>query len=210
VTNRKSSTVTKIEAPANLLSERVMFAGNRYLSIQSRVRDPNGKTTDNVWVKMLDMMNTKSADPVTEPHVRLEGILPDLVKRPPVEQWSIVRNPGQWMADIPDFTSLADSETAFPAPLPQEVVNRDKLTLSWDEIQKIEPAALDAFTYGDLLGVVAGGNVRVHVIRNGTPQPESVAVPLVSGESVIMIQWAEGNYVDRWIEVMRSAGNGGK
>jgi hypothetical protein len=203
ITGTQKRTFKDLRIPSNLLSERVMFAGNRYLSIRSTVRDAKGRQAENHWVKTIDNVDTKSADPATEPHVRLEGVLPDMVSNPPMEQWSIVRNPGQWMADLPNAAAAGMKEENFPAPLPKEVVNPDSLSMSWNEILKTEPAAQDAFTYGTVLAVVTGKDIRVHAIRDGTALPDAVSIPLSKGESVIMIQWAEDGYVERWIQEMR-------
>lgn len=199
VTGRKNgSAVPAVTIPDDLLSERVLYAGNEYLSIQSTIKDGQGATLENHWVKSIVQLNAVRKTAASEPHVALRELAdnsdPALRKQ---EQWSIVRIPGKWVPQTGagDVLSLA---------LPERVIQNDRLTLSWEQIGRIEPGARDAFTYGDLLGVVASGEIRVRAVSGGVSASDPVRVPLKKGESLVMIQWAQDNYVDRWIADMRS------
>ncbi|MDB4867476.1 MAG: hypothetical protein JWR03_1809 [Cohnella sp.] len=205
VTNRKGSKPdVAVIVPPNLLSERVEFAGNQYLSLDSTLRDGAGKLSQNWRVKRIDQINTKSVNPAKEPHVLLKEVIPNLdPSAAAADQWSIGRNPGQWVPVLHEADS-GDGQQPLKYILPAQVVNQDKLSLSWKQIQQFEPLAQDAFTYGNLLGVVAGNVIRVMDIREGTTVRQVLNFPMAQGEKVIMIQWAEGHYVDRWIEDMRS------
>ncbi|MBW5446591.1 hypothetical protein GE107_11020 [Cohnella sp. CFH 77786] len=201
VTNRnRQSSEASVQIPDRLLSERVMYAGNTYLSIESTVLDGKGNSQAYAWVKNINQINSKGKVPEAEPHIPLvklfENAEPELAG---TEQWGISRNPGQWVATSREGDILATA-------LPDTIVKHDRLALSWEEIQKIEPGAKDAFMYGTVLGVVTGTEIRVYSIRDGAPLSEAVTVKLAGRESVVMIQWAQNDkidYVEKWINDMR-------
>ncbi len=207
VTGRGAGQTGKDDAarvPAYVLSERVSYAGNEYLSIQSSVKDEQGKMSERSLVKHIGQMNAKPDDPAAEPYTKLQDVLPGVVvdqSRSP--QWSIYRNPGQWVSELYDSTSGAGR---MIDNLPDNVIRNDTLLMSWPDIEKIEPGARDAFTYGTVLGVVTDKEVVVRSMKSGVAESEPVRVPLSGGESVVMIQWAQNDkidYVDKWIQDFR-------
>lgn len=190
--------------PTYLLSERVSYAGNEYLSIQSSVKDASGKATERWLIKHIAQMNVKPDDPAAEPYTKLQEVLPeagyDLGQS---SQWSIYRNPGQWVSELYDPATGAGR---MIEGLPDNVIRNDKLMMAWPDIEKIEPNARDAFTYGNVLGVVTDKEVVVRSMPSGSAASEPVRVPLTGGESVVMIQWAQNDkidYVDKWIQDFR-------
>lgn len=183
-----------VTVPDYLLSERLLYAGNRYVSVQSTVTDEQGAVFSNVWVKHIEQINATRQDPASEPHAALQDVVtnPDS-SVPRQEQWSIARTQGKWVAESPQGDTIDVS-------LPDTVIQNDNLVLSWEEIRRIEPGARDAFTYGNILGVVTDHDIRVHSIRNGASVSAPVMIPLAEGESLVMVQWAQDPYVDRWTE----------
>lgn len=190
--------------PAYVLSERVSYAGNEYLSIQSTVKDESGKTSERWLVKHIGQMNVKPDDPAAEPYTRLQEVLPEAgLDQSQTPQWSIYRNPGQWVSEVYDPITGAGR---MIDDLPDNVIRNDTLLMSWPDIEKIDPGARDAFTYGNVLGVVTDKEVVVRSVAGGSARSEPVRVPLSDGESVVMIQWAQNDkidYVDKWIQDFR-------
>ena len=201
-TNRKSKTPDKtVHVPDYVLSERIVYAGNEYLSIDSKVKDGQGGTDDRWWVKHIAQINLKPDDPSEEPHTLLADVLPDQgTAGNGAEQWSIYRNPGEWVSELYDPVT---GEGQQLRNLPKKVIQNDVLLMKWTDIEALEPTAKDAFTYGNVLGVVTDKDIRVRAMQDGAPVSEPVTVPLSKGESVIMIQWAQNDkidYVDKWIK----------
>lgn len=198
-TNRKSSKPdAAVAVPDYLLSERVLYAGNAYLAVESTVKDGQGAPSVNWWVKHINQINLKAKTAASEPHTALRDLFPNAEPSVAgVQQWSVSRNPGQWIA-------VSKTVDGLPSALPSQLVQHDVLTMSWEDIQAIEPGAQDAFTYGNVLGVVTGREIRVHAVREGkSVSPSTVSIPLGAGESVVMVQWAQDGYVQRWISYMR-------
>jgi len=207
VTGRGAGQKEKDDAarvPAYVLSERVSYAGNEYLSIQSSVKDEQGKTSERWLIKHIGQMNVKPDDPAAEPYTKLQDVLPEAgldLEQGQSPQWSIYRNPGQWVSELYDPATGAER---MIDNLPDNVIRNDTLLISWPDIEKIEPGARDAFTYGNVLGVVTDKEVVVRSMTGGAA--ESVRVPISGGESVVMIQWAQNDkidYVDKWIQDFR-------
>ncbi|TJY44307.1 hypothetical protein E5161_02660 [Cohnella pontilimi] len=187
--------------PGNRLSEKVLFAGNQYVSLQTTIQQRSGRIKDIWQVKPIEQINNKSADPAADPHIRIRDVFPNWEGEVGAgDEWGVDRNPGQWVPVIYDGSG---DEAPLPALLPAEIVNRDTLLLSWGQIQQLEPSASDAFSYGNLLGVRVGGAIRVYELENGTLVRQTLTFPLAAGEHIVMLQWAEGSYVDKWIREMQ-------
>ncbi len=191
---KSASRPENAKIPDSLLSERVDYAGNAYLSIYSVFKDESGGTSGIRQVKHIEQLNAKTDNPAiamyTSPNVFME--------------WSIYRNPGKWVSELNDPNT---GQSQKVPSIPEDIVQHDTLNMSWKEIQSIEPAARDAFTYGNILGIVAKREIRVYAMKGGAPVSDPVRIPLAEGENVVMIQWAQNDkidYVEKWIQDLRS------
>ncbi|KNY30049.1 hypothetical protein [Pseudobacteroides cellulosolvens] len=85
--------------------------------------------------------------------------------------------------------------------IPYTLVRYDVLALPWTDIKDRVPDAVDAFTSPneDLAVIVSESKLYVYQINEGRLKYEPYAkIKLNKGESVIMAEWATGNYVDNW------------
>ncbi|MFC5699937.1 hypothetical protein ACFPVX_01475 [Cohnella faecalis] len=198
--------VAMVTEPVPGLSEKLLFAGNRYVSILQTVKsaEPDGKSQTFAWVKDFDQLNTprenKPFDPATEPHVALGEWLGTKTTE---EQWAIVRQEGQWKPEKPAAGKSATDKSKWQAlgtPLPELIVSYDSLGLSWEQIKQFNPKAVDAFTSpsDDILATVEEEGIVIYPFRQADPQAKSLTVKLAEGESVVMVQWALDNYVPTW------------
>jgi hypothetical protein len=184
------------------LSELVAFAGNAYLSVHTYYKENNGEISVIRRIKQIDQLNEKAVHPADDPHVTPAQFLPDI--RQYGEEWIIYRNPGAWVSELYD----PGSESSYQLPdIPEAIVQHDSLSLSWEVILKTEPAARDAFSYGNLLGIVTDRELQVHALRGRQPVAGPVRVSLAEGEQVVMIQWAQNDkidYVEKWTQLLGS------
>lgn len=201
--NRRASSLPAA-VPSYILSEKVSYAGNEFLSIQSTVLNELGETVNKWRVKHIGQLNVKPDDPKLEPHTLLREVMPDIEERHGDDpQWTIYRDPGRWVSELYES---ATGTAELVSGLPSNVIQHDTLLMNWPEIQKIEPNARDAFTYGNVLGVMTDKEVIVRSMNGTEPLPAAVHVPLLEGESLVMIQWAQNDkidYVDKWIADFR-------
>ena len=190
--------------PDYVLSERVSYAGNEYLSIQATVTGEQGDAVERWRIKHIGQMNEKPDDPLAEPYTRLQEVLPEAeAGQGQTSEWSIYRNPGKWVSELYDPVT---GKGRMLASLPDNVIHNDALLLPWETIERIEPGARDAFTYGNVLGVVTDNAILVRTMKDGAAMAAPVQIPLEAGESVVMIQWAQNDkidYVDKWIQDFR-------
>lgn len=222
------------------LSEKLLFAGNRYITVAQTVQtqDPaSGKAIkyEYVWVKeLMHIAPTKKAislTPLKEPHVSLRGLLavyaePTLQELKPTlpaqpgesdtavgaadplgESWSIVRKQGQWIAQLADYGSAENLNGTIgyrlrdvPIELPTSVVAHDKLAVSWNEIKRLQPSAIDVFSSPkhDFVAVVTDRSIIIYPYIEQMIPSQLMTIPLQPNESVVMAQWATDQYVESW------------
>ncbi|ALS25336.1 MULTISPECIES: hypothetical protein [Paenibacillus] len=228
------------------LSEKLLFAGNRYITVAQTVqsRDPaSGKAVqyEYVWVKeLLQIAPTRkeiSLTPLEEPHVSLRGLLAayaepiiqELKPRLPVqpgesgraagavdlsgESWTIVRKQGRWIAQLADYGSAEnlDGKIGYrlkdvPMELPASVVSHDELAVSWSEIKRLQPSAVDVFTSPkhDFVAVVTDRNIIIYPYIDQLIPSQLMTIPLQPNESVVMAQWATDRYVESWKQQVKA------
>ncbi|MBN2984264.1 hypothetical protein [Cohnella algarum] len=208
---RIASPVTAREA----VVEKLLYAGNQYVSLSKRVLSPerDAEADEYFFVKNVEQLTANLQtvfEPSLEPFAAFEDVaqsVPTAEKEPAISrtvQWSIVREPGQWVAvGFAGSESLrpvdADTSEEIAVALPETVVQSDELALSWEQIRQIEPKAEDAFTSPreDVLAVVLPNEIDVYPYKQKSGQ--SVTLALAPTESVVMVQWAASeSYVESW------------
>lgn len=201
-----------------ILTEKLIFAGNRYLSVSQTVKQ-KGKEADAVqdyvWVKDVeDLTKTKlplTLTPEKEPHVSLTKLygrsLSADLQNEHGESWAITRQEGQW---IPKVSPYPPGSTLLQAPLqlkeiplklPESVVSYDKLSASWNDIKRTKPDAIDAFSSpnGEMVGIVSAKDIVVYPFNGSVIPAPLLSVNLDANESIVMIQWAvDEPFIELW------------
>ncbi|WP_217595002.1 hypothetical protein [Cohnella sp. GbtcB17] len=210
------------KAAAAPLAERLLFVGNKYVSVEQNPSDAPNRVYR--WVKDMDQLAKgalrRTFEPESEPHVSLEEAMktaeatetPVALKDAPepserTEQWSIIRRTGSWVAAAPDtsgqpYAPLANKTLAeLPTPLPESINKFDTLYPTWSQVLEIEPGAKDAFSSPneDMLVIVLDDELVVYPYHMQGGDQNPLRIPLQSNESLIMAQWAkEDKYLDSW------------
>ncbi|WP_392486805.1 hypothetical protein ACER0A_001595 [Haloimpatiens sp. FM7315] len=126
------------------------------------------------------------------------------------ENYTVLRKNGHWvmkgrlnsssnMNDYIDFDL-----NIFP---PKKLLNYDDLYLSWNSIKSRVPAATDAFTSpnNDFALIVCNEYIYIYEIKNGVLSTSPMnKIKLNKNESIIMAEWATGNYTERWRDSFKS------
>lgn len=204
--------------PAYRTNEKLLFAGNKYVSLlQTKTAADTGETTSHVWVKDITQLDPALRETASaageEPHYPLSQLVTAAGES--ADEWTIARQAGEWVGKVPTasanalnpeaaLANIAETK-AISAQLPPDVASYDTLWLSWDDIRAREPAAVDAFTSPtqDILAVQTAGAIRVFAYRMQESDMGPLTIPLENGESVVMVQWAQDNYVDAWKTMLR-------
>ncbi|CAI6081053.1 hypothetical protein [Cohnella sp. JJ-181] len=208
--------------PAVPLTERLLFVGNKYVSVEQNPSDAPNRVYR--WVKDMDQLVASAQraafDPQTEPHVSLEEAMQsadaaaetpvaatDAVPAESTEQWSIIRRTGSWVAAAAEtagqpYAPLANTTlTELTTPLPESINKFDTLYPTWSQILKIQPEAKDAYSSPneDMLVIVLEDELVVYPYKLLGGDQNPLRIPLEPGESLIMAQWAkEDKYLESW------------
>jgi hypothetical protein len=204
-------TAIRIE-PQLRRTEKLLFAGNRYVSIlqiTDVTADGNKRGNTSLRVKEIEQLqaNEREKDLFSsgKPYVALSEVA-GIVKVPAgVDQWTIARVPGKWVAMQPSSSSNAGGDspadwTQVGLTLNSAVLSYDTLSLAWDDIYGIERSARDAFTspIEDLAAIVTDRSIDIYPYRMKDFRKRALKLPLDSAETIVMVQWATSSYVDSW------------
>jgi hypothetical protein len=123
------------------------------------------------------------------------------------ESWTISRRPGEWVAQMASYNEQPEKGIYrfqledVPAKLPESVVTYDQLAPGWDDIRKLRPGAVDAFSSPnrELVGVVSDTEIVVYPFQDKLIATPLLSLKLAPSESVVMIQWAtQEPYIEQW------------
>jgi hypothetical protein len=206
-------------APAGIYSDKLLFAGNRYLSFMRVFPNESGPADQTrAWVSDLARYEKAKSRDLLDGAVQLEDIFgiraleeepADALEAaqqtdgPADAQWTIARTPGEWVARSMDEGGTQWME--LEEPLPEEIVSHDRLCCTWENIREVQPAAADALSspVGDIIALITPDRLYVHTLD---PYDSSIdPMPLLSlelkpSEHLVMAQWATTKYVDKWIQ----------
>ncbi|HEX9059524.1 MAG TPA: hypothetical protein VF941_05035 [Clostridia bacterium] len=119
--------------------------------------------------------------------------------------WAISRNKGKWIPHLANNILRGNTYSNYilkdiPLEMPKSIVSYDELTPDWNTIKKAVPDATDAVSSPskDMLAVFTSGKLSIYVNPlNGITKPV-LSIPIEKNESMIMDQWAVGDYVNKW------------
>lgn len=119
--------------------------------------------------------------------------------------YGIRRSKGIWRF----YTTLKDvddKEFEIPIGIPETVVNHNELYMNWDAILNIMPSAIDAIVSPNknMIVIQTKNNLYMYKIHKNVINQEPMAIiPIDKDETIIMAEWAMGEYVNKWSEVVR-------
>lgn len=90
---------------------------------------------------------------------------------------------------------------------PSKLIFYDELSIPWTYIKDKVPEAIDAYTSPnkDLLLVVTKKEIIIYSIQKGMIQDLILQrIPLDKNETIIMAEWATGDYVENWTKTLTS------
>ncbi|WP_027084898.1 hypothetical protein [Cohnella panacarvi] len=196
--------------PAYVTNEKLLFAGNKYVSLLQTQSDPDtGESTSRVWVKDVEQLapalRENAVKSREEPHYELTQLVQLSSLR--TDEWTIARQSGQWVVKVPGTAESSEqmlnrisNSTGIGPKLPTEVASYDKLWLNWEDIRAKEPAAIDAYTSPteDLLAVQTADALSIAAYRMKEEDMKPLTIKLEHGENIVMVQWAQDGYVNNW------------
>ncbi|HZJ83414.1 MAG TPA: hypothetical protein VFD57_06365 [Clostridia bacterium] len=201
------------------IEKNILFAGDDYIAIEySQTKGDGSKEPYRYRVLPLDDVNSKNgilisdiAGPgmedifyksaqshLTSKGIRIDGDLEQIAHE---DNFTLLRRNGNWI--LRGRLNLKDKTEDFTLGLMplNKLINYDELHIPWDIIKEKIPMALDAYTSPnkELLIVVTGNFIMIYTLEQGQISDKPIRkIGIKKGESVIMAEWATGDYVDRW------------
>ena len=181
----------------------------RLLPIDSLASKKNVKMVDLVGDNGLSSMNLsiqKTMDQLGIENSQLIDI------REVADNFSLERKLGHWFfkgrINYKQGDELLFTDYTMNIIPPTTLVVYDELSIPWTAIKDRVPAAIDAYTSPnhDILVVITKSEMIVYGLYKGEIENVPLEkIPLKQDETVIMAEWALGNYVERWSEILINA-----
>lgn len=217
------------------ITRKINYIGNDYVSIETTGKGeyitgseaweksklellpidslPNGNA-----VKISDILNEdgvismKSAWEKAINNMKIDS--PDILYREELlENFGLQRKLGHWLIKgrinyirDKEFNIYDYSISMMP---PSKVVTYDTLFVPWTNIKDVEPRALDAYTSPnkDIAIVITRDELLIYSIYgNDLSRYPIERIDIKEGETVIMAEWATGQYVQSWESILQKSG----
>jgi hypothetical protein len=121
----------------------------------------------------------------------------------------MIRSNGKWVLQG-RISPVLSGGKAFDYSLSikpnKALINYDTLIIPWKVLKGEIPFIVDAFTSpnGKLAIIVTKNELDIYKIIDGKlDKSPTKIIPLKDGEKVIMSEWCEGDYVDKWSTAFR-------
>ena len=117
--------------------------------------------------------------------------------------FTVVRNKGKWMLQgmISGLNGADSAEYSLGVRANDRLTNYDVLYIPWKSLKSELPFMEDAYMSpsGRLAIILSREEILIYLVEDGKLSDEPLRkIPLKDGESVIMAEWCEKDYVDKW------------
>lgn len=202
------------------LQRNITFIGNDYMCTEI---EENGQLQvlpiDNIsmakGVNISDLISGNVNDTLTRSLNAFRAAqdkkkVDELEKQMRKDNFTVVRGNGHWvMKGRLNYISPSDNKKfedfiIYGAPL-STLVNYDELFVPWSEVKARVPEAVDAFTSPnkEIALIVTKNYIYVYSIINGHLSEQPIdKIKIQENESIIMAEWATGDYVGKWNEII--------
>lgn len=215
------------------IEKRIDYIGNDYVSIQVSGKG-SYEYSDKIWqedilqilpidslsskknIKITDLSGDESLGAIelgiqktmTKLNIQESDILN---KHKLLDSFGLVRKMGHWffkgrinyMLDN-EFRYADYNISILPPP---KLVIYDELDITWTYIKNKVPGAIDAFTSPnkDIVLVFTKSEIIIYGIERGEIESSPLRrITLKDNETIIMAEWATGDYVDNWTKTLGS------
>lgn len=207
------------------IKQHIRFVGNDYMAIEYIEEFKDEKDHSAMQLKVIPIDNIRTnkgiriSDIAGEPgkkalmnsaeSLRLsqsKEIISRLEPMADERNFTVVRRNGHWILrgrlnykvpkDLNDY--LEFNINTIP---PDKLINYDELHVGWNYIKSVLPEAVDAYTSPnkELLIAIGQNNIYVYTIKDNIIDNKPLKkIPIGDGESVVMAQWATGQYINKW------------
>lgn len=134
----------------------------------------------------------------------------ELEKQMRKDNFTLERGNGHWMLKGRlNYIATSDNKTyedfiIYGLP-PSTLINYDELYVPWSEVKARVPEAIDVFTSPnkEIALIVSKNYIYIYSIVNEQLSEEPIGkVKIEENDSVIMAEWATGDYVEKWNKII--------
>lgn len=209
------------------LKRTIQYVGNDYICVENTIAENQGGGSEKVYkktlrtlpvdnldkidgIKISDLVGANAAiaveDAVKETLRNLGGRKIEIENISEQEQnFSLYRKTGHWFFKG-RLNYVMDGQNSYTdfninAIPPSDMVAYDTLHIPWTYVKDTIPEASDIYTSpnNDIAVVLTGDEILVYEIGSeNTLSNILTSMPLSRGSSVIMAEWATGDYVMNW------------
>jgi hypothetical protein len=205
----------------------INFIGNDYISIEKTSQVPAATASSSVFssylqVLPLDNINSKESIKISQltdqagvtaikegatAYLNSINNNTNFSKDFSEYNWGIFRRNGHWILKgrLTTFNATSTSippDFYIPIPAPKKnLVGYDDLYPTWSSIKDRVPDAIDAFSSPskDILITISNTILSVYELKNNNIALSPLAqIKFKENETVIMDQWAQGDYTEAW------------
>lgn len=190
----------------------INFISNDYVGIEYGIgKDPSNINKNRFAVFPLDNLKKgplkvydifKEQEPEDFSNIEDEFLSKEMIARE--ENFSLLRKNGHWIAvgRAEDKKNEHKYEDYILNLVPTNgIMNYDELCVSWNDIKSKVPDAVDAFTSPnkDILIIINKKSLMVYSLTNEDISKKPIEViSMEDNEKVVMIEWAVGEYAEKW------------
>lgn len=207
-----------IDKPQENITKNICFVGDDYVALEY-VFDTEGERHNSIFkVLPLDEINsdkgirisdiagegrkdifyTSAETHLLSRNIKISGKIEDIAQE---DNFTLARRNGHWiLRGRLNFDEGYEDFTIGLSPV-DTLVNYDELHVSWDAIKEKVPAAVDAYTSPnrDIALIITSSYIEIYAIKDGEIADEPLGkIKVRNGETVVMAEWATGEYVARW------------
>lgn len=191
-----------------LVNSEITFVGNEYISLDNKDSGLEVVAIDNLNGDNIAFSKAFGSDAGEALKKSAELFLKRLNKgnfnqtdmNYIEKNWAVIRRSGRWI--LRGRAESGDFDIAYATP--SILTTYDDLYIPFNSIKKVVPDAVDAYASPnrDILVVVTNTNIKVFSINNKDIGKIKADIKLKDNESVVMGQWATGEYVEEWGKVV--------
>ncbi|WP_125152497.1 hypothetical protein [Clostridium rectalis] len=228
VNGKEDSIILNVNSQENTI-KKILFIGNDYIGIESKKSNeddfsgksvlkvlPTDKVSDSKGVKISDILEENgrlALNNSAEAYLASQNddIIKRLEKIPKEESFTMIRKNGHWIMrgrlqskNLYDYTYADFNINMVPT---SKIINYDDFYFSWNDVKERVPDAVDAYASPnkDLAIIINKNYIYVYgVEKNVLTNTPLKKIAINNGESVVMAEWATGDYMERWEKAIKS------
>ncbi|MEK3889154.1 hypothetical protein [Bacillus sp. FSL K6-3431] len=202
----------------NILTEspdsKILFVGNDYIGTENNLK-LNVLPIDNIslgkGIKLTDVTSKNAYAIMLRSSEAFIASLDrekaqQIIKNPHEDNFTLERRSGHWIMKGRLFYDHAIGEKEYEdfninILVPMKLINYDELYTPWGEIKSSMPWIIDAYQspLQDTMILTSNESLYIYTLDDGKISNQPLReIGLQDGDTIVMAEWALGDYVDKW------------